>query len=110
MRRADRCCGDRYARPCPVAWPGVCCEPCATRRAAVTPNRSPLPASVLAIAPAARAVSTLTPGQVFHVAAYVEMLAHGEDRGRWALSKSYAADTPEYRWQCDEPRVTGRAR
>src|SRR5688572_2008911 len=54
-----------------------------------------------------RVLAQLTPAQVFHAAAYLEILHTGEDRGRWALSASYAASQEEpYRWKCDAPDVT----
>lgn len=55
-----------------------------------------------------RTLSRLTPAQAFTVAAFAETLAYGEDRGRWALSASYAADNPDHRWKCDEPSATKR--
>lgn len=56
-----------------------------------------------------RGLSHLKPPDVFRVAALVETLAYGEDRGHWALSVSYAADNPDcfeppYHWTCDDAK------
>lgn len=74
-----------------------------------SPTRTPIkehPALASAKRAIRRGLPRLTAEQVFHVAAVVDTMQYGEDRGRWALSVSYAADQPEYHWRCDEPIVT----
>lgn len=78
----------------------------APRVATRTPTTKEHPAIASAKRAIRRSLSGLTPKQVFGVAAMVETLQHGEDRGRWGLSASYATDQPAHRWTCDAPGVT----
>jgi hypothetical protein len=46
-----------------------------------------------------RALPHLTPVQLVRVAATTELLAYGEDRGRWSLSTQWAEEFPPQPYQ-----------
>jgi hypothetical protein len=78
-----------------------------------------------------RALPKLSEVQTLRLAATAELLAFGEDRGKWSLSANWSeqqaaqpyqiaglsrtrrgasalsADRPSYQWQCDKPSKKG---